>query len=363
MTDHIQSTHTTAQHQTSDSNTMEERYSRQIRYSRIGLEGQKRLQGSRIAIVGMGALGTVLAQHLVRSGIGYTRLIDRDIVEWSNLQRQMLYTERDAEQLLPKAAAAAEHLRAINSSVIVEPIMGDLNSSNASEWLEGVDLILDGSDNFSVRYLVNDYSLKAGIPWIYGGAVGATGMTMTVIPCETACYRCIFPEPPAPGTTDTCDSAGVISPIIDIIASIQAAEAIKLLSGNREALHSTLFQVDLWNHAWLPVGISHARKEACPACGKGQYEFLDQQDRETVATALCGRESVQLTPGQSAKLDLSSMARKLSATGRVYQNPYLLRLELSGGMTFVLFPDGRAIVQGTEDSTRARSIYAELLGI
>ncbi|WP_259391653.1 ThiF family adenylyltransferase [Paenibacillus sp. 1011MAR3C5] len=341
---------------------MEDRYSRQIRYSRIGLDGQERLQRARIAIVGMGALGSVLAQHLVRSGVGYTRLIDRDIVEWSNLQRQMLYTEQDAERLLPKAAAAAEHLRAINSSVIVEPVMVDLNSANACQWLGDVDLILDGTDNFSVRYLINDYSLKSGTPWIYGGAVGATGMTLTVVPHETPCYRCLFPEPPAPGATDTCETAGVLSPIVDIIASIQAAEAIKLLSGNRDALHRTLFQVDLWNHAWLPVHISEARKDDCPACRNQRYEFLDEQRRETLATALCGRQSVQLSPGQSACLDLDAMAQRLSETGQVYQNPYLLRLNLSGGMTFVLFSDGRAIVQGTEDLAKARSIYAELLG-
>lgn len=342
--------------------SIEDRYSRQIRYSPIGLEGQRRLQNSKIAIVGMGALGSVLAQHLVRAGVGYARLIDRDIVEWSNLQRQMLYTERDADHLLPKAVAAANHLQAINSSVIAEPIMADLNAANAAELLEGFDLLLDGTDNFSVRYLINDYSLKANIPWVYGGAVGASGMTMTVIPHETACYRCLFPDPPAPGTTDTCETAGVISPIVDIIASIQAAEALKLLSGNREALHRTLFQVDLWNHAWLPLSIAQARRSNCPACGDNRYEFLDQSDRETVATALCGRQSVQLIPGIAASLDLDLLAGKLSAVGQVYRNAYLLRLQLSGDMTFVLFPDGRAIVQGTEDSTRARSIYAELLG-
>ncbi|MFF2888413.1 ThiF family adenylyltransferase [Paenibacillus sp. NPDC057967] len=363
MTDHSQHSNTIGRQPADARSSIQDRYSRQIRYGRIGPEGQNRLQSARIAIVGMGALGSVLAQHLVRSGVGYTRLIDRDIVEWSNLQRQMLYTEQDAEGLLPKAAAAAAHLRAINSAVIVEPVMADLNSANASQWLGDVDLILDGSDNFSVRYLINDYSLKSNTPWIYGGAVGATGMTLSIIPQETPCYRCLFPEPPAPGTTDTCETAGVISPIVDIIASIQATEAIKLLSGNREALHGTLFQVDLWNHAWLPVNISHARKDDCPACRNQRYEFLEEQRRETVATALCGRQSVQLLPGQSARLDLDAMARQLSAIGQVYQNPYLLRLQLSGGMTFVLFPDGRVIVQGTEDLARARSIYAELLGI
>ncbi|REK69366.1 ThiF family adenylyltransferase [Paenibacillus paeoniae] len=364
MTNHSQPSDTHIQHTTLGRSSIGDRYSRQIRYSHIGLEGQNQLERSRIAIVGMGALGSVLAQHLVRAGVGYTRLIDRDIVEWSNLQRQMLYTEQDANEMLPKAAAAASRLRAINSSVTVEPVMTDLSSANASQWLEGVDLILDGTDNFSVRYLINDFSLQSGTPWIYGGAVGASGMTMTVIPHETACYRCLFPEPPAPGATDSCETAGVISPIVDIIASVQATDAIKLLSGNRDALHRTLFQVDLWNHAWLPINIDQARRSDCPACGDHhRYEFLNRQDRETVATALCGRQSVQLTPGVSAHLNLDDMAGRLSVMGQVYQNPYLLKLQLAGDVTFVLFPDGRAIVQGTEDSARARSIYAELLGI
>lgn len=342
----------------------DDRYSRQIRFARIGKKGQASIGASRIAIVGMGALGSVLSQHLVRAGVGYVRVIDRDVIEWSNLQRQMLYTEQDAADLLPKAEAAAKRLRAMNSSIRIEPVAADLTAANAEELLAGVDLVLDGSDNFTVRYLVNDFSLMHHVPWIYGGAVGAAGMTMTFIPGETACYRCLFPDPPPPGTTDTCETAGVISPIIDVIASVQATEALKLLSGNVGSLHRTLFQVDLWNHSWLPLDMSHAKRDDCPACSQKHYEFLEHIEQETVAVALCGRDSVHLTPGRSAiALNLESLAAQLSSAGRISRNAYLLKVNLPGNMTFVLFQDGRAIVQGTEDPTKARSIYAELLGI
>ncbi|GKU80211.1 ThiF family adenylyltransferase [Paenibacillus sp. L3-i20] len=338
------------------------RYSRQIRYANIGATGQKELGQARIAIVGIGALGSVIAQHLVRAGIGYVRIIDRDIVEWSNLQRQMLYTEADALALLPKAEAAAAHLRAINSSISIDPIAADLTSQNAEKLLSDVHLILDGSDNFSVRYLINDYSIKHNVPWIYGGAVGSSGMTMTILPMESPCYRCMFPEPPPPGTTDTCDTAGVISPIIDMIASIQATEALKLLTSNHQALHRTLLQIDLWNHTWLPLNVSGARRNDCPACAHNHYLFLESNRQEPIAVTLCGRQSVHITPGIYAKLDLNSIAANFTKIGNVEQNPYLIKLHLNDQLSLILFADGRAIVQGTEDSTKARSIYAELLG-
>lgn len=339
------------------------RYARQMRFAPIGESGQVKLGEARAAVVGMGALGCVIAQHLVRSGVGYVRVIDRDVVEWSNLQRQMLYTEQDASDLMPKAAAAAKRLSAMNSSVTISPVMADLTSSNAEELLEGVDLIIDGSDNFTVRYLINDYSVKHGIPWIYGGAVGASGMTMTIIPGLSPCYRCLFPSPPPPGTTDTCETAGVLSPIIDVIASVQSAEALKILAGIPESVHRTLFQVDLWNHSWFPMDLSEARRHDCPACGQNQFDYLDQVSSETLAVALCGRQSVHLTPGLSSTIDLDETADSLSRVGHVEKNTFLLKLQLHEDMTFVLFRDGRAIIQGTEDLTKARSIYAELLGI
>jgi adenylyltransferase/sulfurtransferase len=339
------------------------RYARQIRFTPVGVNGQQQLTGSRAAIVGMGALGSVIAQHLVRSGAGYVRLIDRDIIEWSNLQRQMLYTEQDVLALLPKAQAAAAHLRAINSTVIVEPLVADLTAANADELLAGVDVIIDGSDNFSVRYLINDFSVKHNIPWIYGGAVGASGMTMTIIPGETPCYRCLFNEPPPPGTTDTCETAGVISPIVDIIGSVQATEAIKLLTGNEKALHRTLFQVDLWNHAWMPVSVVSAKRSDCICCGGLRFDFLDEQLSEPAAASLCGRHSVQITPNQPSSLNLDELSVRLKPVGIVTTNRFLLRIALLDGLTFILFSDGRAIVQGTDELIKARSIYSEILGI
>ncbi|WP_051250642.1 ThiF family adenylyltransferase [Paenibacillus harenae] len=338
------------------------RYARQIRFAPVGEKGQQALGESRAAVVGMGALGSVIAQHLVRSGVGFVRVIDRDIIEWSNLQRQMLYTEQDVRALLPKAEAAANHLREMNSSVTVEACVADLTAANIDELLDGVHVIIDGSDNFSVRYLINDYSVKHHIPWIYGGAVGASGMTMTVIPGETPCYRCLFNEPPAPGTTDTCETAGVISPIVDIIASLQSAEAIKLLSGNSQALHRTLFQVDLWNHAWLPVSVANARRNDCDCCGHARFEYLNGQSSGPAAAALCGRNSVQISPSYPVSIQLDELAARLQPVGRVTANRFLLRLVLKDELTFVLFSDGRAIIQGTDQITKARSIYAEILG-
>lgn len=338
------------------------RYARQARFAPIGENGQQLLSSSRAAVVGMGALGSVIAQHLVRSGVGYVRIIDRDIIEWSNLQRQMLYTEQDVLALLPKAQAAAVHLQEINSSVTIEPVIADLTAANAEDLLADVDVIIDGSDNFSVRYLINDYSVMHNIPWIYGGAVGASGMTLTIIPDKTPCYRCLFNEPPPPGTTDTCETAGVISPIVDIIGSLQAAEAIKLLSGNVNALHGTLFQIDLWNHAWLPVSVSNAKKAECLCCGQRRFEFLDERVTDPSAASLCGRNSVQITPGQPVMLNLTELSQRLKPIGAITVNRFLLRIELTDEITFVLFSDGRAIVQGTDELTKARSIYAEILG-
>lgn len=340
------------------------RYARQMRFRPVGESGQRKLLEARVAVIGVGALGCVIAQHLVRSGVGYVRIIDRDIVEWSNLQRQLLYTEQDATDLLPKSEAAARRLTAMNRHVAIEPVSADLSADNADNLLKDVDLILDGTDNFTVRYLINDYAVREGLPWIYGGAVGASGMTMTVLPGATPCYRCVFPDPPPPGASDTCETAGVISPIVDVIGSVQATEAIKLLTGNVEALHGTLFQVDLWNHAWMPLSISHAKRPDCPCCGPSRrFDYLEQSDHVPVAATLCGRNSVHLSPGATVKLDLGKLANQLASAGEVDLNPYLLRIRLHNGMTFVLFADGRSIIQGTDETSKARSVYAELLGI
>jgi Dinucleotide-utilizing enzymes involved in molybdopterin and thiamine biosynthesis family 2 len=255
-----------------------ERYARQVRFSPFGMEGQQRLSQSFAVVAGMGALGCVIANHLVRAGIGRIRLIDRDIVSWSNLHRQSLYTEADAKAGVPKAEAAAERLRAFNSGVAIEAAAVDLHAGNAESLLNGADLIVDGTDHFAVRYLINDAAVKFGIPWIYGGAVGASGMTMTIVPGETPCYRCLFPSPPPPGSTDTCETAGVLPPIVDLIGSLQAMEAIKLLGGCKEHLHGALIHADLWNTGFATMKTAGARRKDCPCCGLRRFDYLDAVD-------------------------------------------------------------------------------------
>ncbi|MCU6710405.1 ThiF family adenylyltransferase [Paenibacillus sp. J5C_2022] len=341
----------------------ESRYSRQIRFRPIGMEGQAALSAGRAAVVGMGALGCIIAQHLVRAGIGYIRIIDRDIVERSNLQRQLLYKEQDADNGLPKAEAAASRLRAMNSSVAIEPVIADVSPYNTERWLSSVDVVLDGTDNFSTRYLLNDYCVKHAIPWIYGGAVGASGMTMSIIPSTTPCYRCLFRDPPLTGTSDSCETAGVISPVVDVIGSIQAAEAIKLLSGRASAISRSLMQVDLWHNVWMPLTIPEAPVPDCPCCVKRSFTFLNGDTAGQPSTVLCGRNAIQVAPPMPLELNLDGIAAKLAPTHTLRQNAYVLKVQLEQGITFVLFHDGRAIVQGTDCSTKARSIYSELLGI
>ncbi|MEI7026151.1 ThiF family adenylyltransferase [Paenibacillus sp. y28] len=339
------------------------RYSRQVLFAPIGEEGQRRLIGSRVAIVGMGALGTVLANHMVRAGVGFVRIIDRDFVEASNLQRQMLYDEDDARQSRPKAAAAAEKLGRINSQVTVEPHIVDLNTLNAEELLTGVDLVLDGTDNFSVRFLINDVCVKHGIPWVYGGAVSSRGVSLAVLPGDTPCLRCIFGQPPAQGTAETCDTAGVIGPIIHLVASYQATEALKLLIGAREKVNPRMMHFDLWHGHHSGVDVSGARKQDCPACGERHFEFLEAERDGDMMQSLCGRDSVQIVPSAPQRFDLQEWAQKWKPLGNVEANPFLLKLHLPGQITLVLFPDGRLLVQGTGDMTIAKTLYSKYIGM
>ncbi len=272
------------------------RYSRQMLFKPIGPEGQGKLQQSRVAIVGMGALGSVLANHMVRAGVGYVRLIDRDFVEPSNLQRQMLYDEADALASSPKAEAAAAKLREINSLVRIDGVVTDLNTMNAESLLGEVDLILDGTDNFSVRFLLNEVSVKLGIPWIYGGAVASRGTAFTIIPGTTPCLRCIFDGAPAQGTTETCDTSGVIGSIIHVVASYQAAEALKLLVGDAGRLNTKMMQWDLWYNHFGGIDLSQARKSDCPVCGKGEFPYLNANMEEDTIQSLCGRDTIQIVP-------------------------------------------------------------------
>lgn len=340
---------------------MNTRYSRQILFAPIGRSGQEKLAQSRVAIVGMGALGTVLSNHMVRAGVGFVRLIDRDFVEPSNLQRQMLYDEYDAAEHLPKAMAAHAKLSRINSGVTIEPIVADLTAYNAEDWLTDVDLVLDATDNFQVRYLVNDVCVKHGIPWVYGGAVSATGTFTAIRPGTTPCLRCLFPEAPNPGEMATCDTAGVIGPIIHIVASYQATEALKMLVGADEALNPNLEHFEIWNNRHQQIKVASGRRPDCPACGQRHFSFLQPQTQEGQAVSLCGRDTVQISPAPGTSLDLDALSDRLAPLGEVERNKFLLRFRVDSH-TLVIFPDGRVLVQGTDDVSLARTLHAKYIG-
>lgn len=336
---------------------MEERYSRQIRFAPIGETGQSKLKQSAVLIVGMGALGTVLASHMVRAGVGLVRFVDRDYVELSNLQRQMLYDEDDVRNMYPKVVAAAKKLRKINSDVRVEAVVADVTVHNIGQLLQGIDLVLDGTDNFQTRYLLNDACFRQGIPFSYGGAVGSRGMSAILVPNETPCLRCFIPTADSGG--ETCDMIGVIAPTVDIVASYQAVEALKYLIGAFAQRRSTLVTFDLWDNRHFEMKLGQPAKN-CPCCQLKLYPALDPANEELMLS-LCGRGSVQITG--AAPLDLAQWQQKLAPVAtKVKANEYLLRVELQEGEWLVLFPDGRVLVQGTEDFVRARTLYARYIG-
>ncbi|MBP1995890.1 ThiF family adenylyltransferase [Paenibacillus eucommiae] len=342
---------------------IDKRYSRQTLFSPIGESGQRKLGSAKVAIVGMGALGTVLANHIVRAGVGYVRLIDRDFVETSNLQRQMLYDEQDAYNNAPKAEAAAERLRAVNSLITIEAHVTDLNSTNAEKLLDGVDLVLDGTDNFSVRFLINDTCTKLCVPWIYGGAVASRGVALTIVPGQTPCLRCLFPQAPAAGTMDTCDTAGVIGGIIHVVASFQATEALKLLVGDTDHLNLNMQQWDLWFNQSSSIKVASARKEDCPACALQQFEYLHAQHESETIQTLCGRDTVQILPLQEQNFSLEAWEARLAALGPVQRNRFLLRFQAKPNLALVLFPNGRVLIQGTSDVIKAKNLYARYIGM
>jgi molybdopterin/thiamine biosynthesis adenylyltransferase len=339
--------------------TAEQRYTRQTLFAGLGRAGQERLIRSRVLIAGCGALGSVLANSLARAGVGYLRLVDRDFVEGNNLQRQVLYDEHDALEGLPKAIAAKQALGRINSLVTVDAHVADITSDSIEPLLDGIDVVLDGSDNFEVRYLLNDACVKAGIPWIYSGVIAAYGVTMTILPGETACLRCVFPDRPLPGTTPTCDTAGVLNGIVGVITGMASTEAIKLLAGS-DRLVRGLTWIDLWENTFERVELP--RMPDCPTCGLGHYEYLDAPLDES-GVSLCGRNAVQVRPPQGtvAALDLGALAERLRPAGEVASNEFLLRLRVDG-YEVTVFPDARAIIKGTDDPAVARTIYARYVG-
>jgi adenylyltransferase/sulfurtransferase len=337
------------------------RYARQIRYEPIGEAGQRRLLAARALVCGCGALGSLVAETLVRSGVGHVRIVDRDFLELNNLQRQVLFDEDDVASGLPKAIAAAAKLAKINSRVTIEPIVADVDPTNIVELADGVDVIVDGTDNFETRMLLNDLSLKHGIPWVYGGCLGAEGQTMTILPGETACLRCLMNDTPPPGTTPTCDTAGILAPIVGIIASLEAGEALKIASGNRAAANRRLTIIDAWDNRIRQVSLEAVRASGeCPACGKGEFPWLDGQ-RSGHSAVLCGRNAVQLSPTDRSALSLVKLAEKLGAVGPVTHNRYLVRLAVDD-YVLTIFADGRAIISGTDDIATARTVYAKYVG-
>ena len=333
------------------------RYARQSAFSKLGTSGQAKLKASKVAIVGIGALGTVIANNLVRAGVGYVRLIDRDFVEMHNLHRQVLFTEKDVADNLPKAIAAKNRLLEINSDVMMEAFVEDFNAFNAESLLYGVDLILDGTDNRETRLLINEACCKLNIPWIFGGALGSVGMTMNIIPGQTACYRCLIGESEG-GTGESCSTVGVMNMLTGIIASYQSMEAVKILVGSNE-VRRELINVDVWGNSYHAFPV--AKRSDCPVCAKGQYLRL-QRATGTYTTEMCGQNAVQVVPGRKRKIDFAELSKKLDGICEVQYNNFILKMK-TGDIEINLFSDGRAIIKNAGGANRAKSIYTDYFGL
>jgi len=336
------------------------RYARQIRFQGLGEEGQEGLAAGTAVIIGVGALGSVAAELLARAGTGRLRLVDRDLVDTGNLHRQVLYTEEDARLNLPKAIAAGRRLEAVNSSIIVEPLVEDLAAENVDRLLAGAGVVVDGTDNFETRYLLNEWSVREQVPWIYGAAVSAYGLMMPVLPGETACLSCVFESAPPPELTPTCETAGVIGPVTALVAAMQAAEAMKVLAGRREAVSRTLTAVDVWDGRVQQIAVQRRPENACPTCGQNRYPHLEQRAGSSAAY-LCGRNAVQVRPRDSKPMDLAALEDRLQQVGRVVRNDYLVRVHVEG-LDLTIFADGRSLVVGTEDPATARSLVSRYVG-
>lgn len=343
---------------------MPDRYHKQTLFAGIGEAGQRRLRASRVTLIGCGALGSVIAETLSRAGVGFLRIVDRDFVELSNLQRQVLFDEADVADRLPKAVAAARKLAAINHEVNLDPHVLDVTPANVLELIADTDLILDGTDNFEIRYLLNDAAIETSRPWIHAGCVGSHGQMMSILPGQTPCLRCVMPDIPAPGTGETCDTAGVIGPAVQIMASLQCVDAFKILTGQTEQIAPALTVVDVWQGTWRKIDLSGLLDSSqCPCC-RGAERLWLSGTVGTRTSVLCGRNSVQVSPGAPAGWTLPEIASRLRIQGDVRQTPFLLIFrpaESSCEMT--LFPDGRAIITGTKDVSEAKTLYARYLGL
>jgi len=338
------------------------RYRKQILFAGIQENGQQCIRRSRVLQVGCGALGCVVADHLTRAGVGLLRIVDRDFVEMSNLQRQSLFVEQDVEDHLPKAICAARRLQQINSDVSIEPHVADVDYRNIRDLADGVDLIVDGTDNFEIRYLINDLALELKIPWIFTGCTGSTGQVMPVIPGRSGCLRCLIPDAPPPGSTETCDTAGVLGPAIGMIASLESAIALQVLSGHVDQIPLQLTIVDVWEGTTRTIDMAGLGNNGnCPAC-RGDRPFLDGSEASGAAV-LCGRNAVQVSPAENLSVSLEELSQRLESVGSVTSNPFLTRVTLEeSGMEMSVFPDGRAIIRGTEDPAVARAIYSRYIG-
>jgi adenylyltransferase/sulfurtransferase len=336
-----------------------DRYSRQMILPDWGREGQARLATKTAVVIGCGALGSHIAAHLARAGVGRLVLADRDFVEYHNLPRQALYAEADAAAGLPKAVAAARRLRQINSLVEIQEHVIDINADTVEGLIAGADVVLDGADNFEVRYLVNEACVKHRVPWVYGGVLGTYGLTAAILPGETPCLRCLLGPMPPPGSVPTCETAGVLGAVVAVIAALEATEGLKILLERHDALFRSLVMVDVWSGDFERAQTQRGEAR-CPVCDDGHYGLLDAE-RGSRAAVLCGRSAVQITPRPAQSLDLAALAERLAGTGPVSVNDYLLRLDVEG-CQLTVFADGRAIVKGTDDLARARALYARYIG-
>jgi len=332
------------------------RYSRHCRLPELGRRGQERLLSSRILIVGCGALGAAIASLAARAGVGSLRIVDRDFVDLSNLQRQALFDEDDVAERLPKAEAARRKLARINSSIALDAIVVDVGPDNIEEFMRDVDLVLDGTDNAETRYVINDACLKRGVPWIYGGVVGVRGLVMSIMPAAGPCFRCLYPEPPAPGNMPTCDTLGVLATVPSLVAAFQTTEALKILTGATPT--PGVLSVDPWQMQFQTIDLK--RRVDCPACVRREYAFLDQ-GKTSRALRLCGRDMVQISPPKPTHIDLEALQRTLAAVGRVSNNGYLLDF-MADDCELVVFRDGRVLVKGISDLSVAKALYARYLG-
>jgi len=338
------------------------RYSRQTLLPEIGIAGQERLLASSVAVIGCGALGTVIASGIVRAGVGRVRIVDRDYVELNNLQRQVLFDEDDIAEGLPKAIAAARKLSKVNSHVDIDPIVADVNPDNVERMIDGVDLVLDGTDNFETRLLVNDACVKHTIPWIYGAVISTYGMTMSIVPHQTMCFRCFVPEMPLPGSVPTCDTVGVLGAAANVVGSLEVAQALRLLTHREEPVQPRLIYLDVWEGIWEEMEM-HKQETDCPACDLGRYEFLEAQEGHRAIT-LCGRDAVQIRPrvGAGRPFSFAQLAERLQSVGEVQYNDFLLRFR-TDHHELTIFPDGRTIVKGVGDEAEAKSMYARYVGL